>query len=62
MKYKDDISCPLCWETTGELDTQQHILLCRKLEDGKTQKEGSNYPFIISSNLEKIKDVLIQID
>ena len=62
MKYKDDIRCPLCGETTGELDTQQHLLLCLKLQDGKTQIEGSNYPFIFYFNLEKMMDVVIQIE
>ena len=52
-KYKGDLSCPVCGATTGELDSQEHLLFCLKLNDGETLKELSRYPFIFSFNLEK---------
>ena len=51
--------CPLCGETTREIDSQQHLLTCEKLNIGKPQEDASQYDFIFSFNLEKMKELVI---
>ena len=64
-KYKENLYCPVCGETgetTRELDSQQHLLLCAKLHEGISKKDGSIYSFIFSFNLEKMKEVAVLVE
>ena len=61
-KYKNDLTCPICGATTGEIDSQQHLLSCLQLQDAKTTRQVSSYEFIFSFNLEKMKEVVTNIE
>ena len=60
-KYANNFFCPLCGDTTGEIDTQQHLLLCDKLGNG-LNSDVPNYDFIFSFNLEKMKEVVVNFE
>ena len=62
-KYKNNnLHCPLCGETTSEIDSQRHLLLCEKLNAGKPSQDGSQYDYIFSFNLEKMKEVVLEFE
>ena len=60
--YKNKyLYCPVCGDNTREIDSQQHLLLCAKLHEGTPTEDGSKYLFIFSFNLEKMKEVVTEV-
>ena len=48
--------------TALNINSQQHLISCEKLNFGKSQEDASEYDFIFSFNLDKMKEVVVKFE